>query len=167
MWKAVQCLQHSTNCPLSDWECVLPSAVSSILTLITTVTKESPHDRFFCFKRGEPLICPSSSAPWLRADTPAYLQKFVRAKDQAPVVPVQIFEVVSPHLARVSFLDGRVDTVSTSDFSRRPDVDKEKTISQPGGQYKDKEANVDIGTSVPDIGTECEPPKSVEQVKES
>ena len=56
VWKAVQCLLHSTNRPLTDWESVLPSALSSIRTLIDTVTKESPHDRFFCFKRGEPLI---------------------------------------------------------------------------------------------------------------
>ena len=114
VWKAVQCLLHSTNRPLTDWESVLPSALSSIRTVINTVTKDSPHDRFFCFKRGEPLIRPSSSAPWLRADAPAYLRKFVRAKDQALVVPVQISEVISPHLARVSFGDGRADTVSTS-----------------------------------------------------
>ena len=88
-------------------------------------------------------------------------------KNQAPVVPVQISEVTSPQFARVSFGDGRVDTVSISDFSRRPDVDNEKTISQPGGQYKDKKTNVDIGTLVPAIGTEYEPPKSVEPVKES
>ena len=168
VWKAVQCLLHSTNRPLSDWESVIPSALSSIRTLINTVTMENPHDRFFCFKRGEPLIRPSSSAPWLRIDTPAYLRKFVRAKDQAPVAPIQISEVISPHLAGVSFGVGRIDTVSTSDLSRRPlNIDNEETISQPGGQYKDKETNVDIGISIPDIGTECEPPKSVELVKES
>ena len=167
MWKAVQCLLHSTNRPQTDWESVLPSALSSIRTLINTVTKESPHDRFFCLKRGEPLIRPSSSAPWLRADAPAYLRKFVRAKDQAPVVPVQISEIISPHLARVSFGDGRADTVSTSDLSRRPpDIDNEGTTSQPGGQYKNKEADVDIRTSGPDIRTEGEPPKSVEPIKE-
>ena len=110
---------------------------------------------------------PSSSAPWLRADAPAYLRKLVSAKDQAPVVPVQISEVISPHLARVSFGDGRADTVSTSDLSRRPlDIDNEGTTSQPGGQYEDKESDVDIGTSGPDIRTEGEPPKSVEPVKE-
>ena len=88
-------------------------------------------------------------------------------KHQAPVVPVQISEVISPLLARVSFGDGRVDMVSTSDLSRRsPHIDNEETISQPGGKYKVKETNVDIGTSVPGIGTECEPPKSVEPVKE-
>ena len=167
-WKDVKCLLHSTERPLSDWECVLSSELSLIWTHTNTVTKESPHDRFFCFERGEPLIRPSSSTPWLRSDTPAYLQKFVRAKNQAPVEPVLISEVISPHLVRVSFCDGRVNTISTSDLSRRPpDVDNEETISQPGGQYKDKETNVDIGTLVPDIGTECEPPKSVELVKES
>ena len=62
VWKTVQCLLHSTNRPLTDWESVLPSAISSIRTLVNTVTKESPHDRFFCFKRGEPLIRPSSSS---------------------------------------------------------------------------------------------------------
>ena len=168
VWKAVQCLLHSTNRPLTDWESVRPSALSSIRTLINTVTKESPHDRFFCFKRGEPLIRPSSSAPWLRADAPAYLRKFVRAKDQAPVVPVRISEVISPHLARVSFGDGRADTVSTSDLSRRlPDIDNEGMTSQTGGQYRDKETDVDIRTSGPDIRTEGEPPKSVEPIKES
>ena len=58
--------------------------------------------------------------------------------------------------------------VSTSELSRRsPDIDTEETISQPGGQYKHKETNVDFGTPVPDIGTDCEPPKSMEPVKES
>ena len=35
VWKAVQCLLHSTNRTLSDWECVLPSALSSILLFQT------------------------------------------------------------------------------------------------------------------------------------
>ena len=109
------------------------------------------------------LTRPSRSAPPLEADTPAYLRKLVRAKDQAPVVPVQISGVIYPHLARVSFGDGRVDTVFTSDLSRRPpDVDNEGTISQPGDQCRDKEANID-----PHIGTQFEPPESVEPVKES
>ena len=83
-------------------------------------------------------------------------------------MPVQISEGVSPHLARVSFGDGRDDTVSLSDLSRRPpDIDNEGTTSQPGGQYKGKETDVDIGTSGPDIRTEGESPKSVEPVKES
>ena len=83
-------------------------------------------------------------------------------------MPEQIFEVIAPHLARVSFGDERDDTVSTSDFSRRPpDIDNEGTTSQPGGQYKDKETDVDIRTSGPDIRTEGEPHKFVEPVKES
>ena len=137
VWKAVQCLLQSTNRPISVWKCVLLSALSSIWTLINTFTKASPHDRFLCFKRGEPLIRPSSSAPWLRVDTPAYFRKFVRAKDQAPVVPVHISEVVYSHLARVSFGDGRVDTVSTSELSRRPpDIENEETNSQTGVKTK-------------------------------
>ena len=83
-------------------------------------------------------------------------------------MPVQISEVISPHLARVSFGDGRADTVSTSDLSRRPpDIDNEGTTSQPAGQYKDKETDVDIRTSGPDIRTEGEPRKSVEPIKNS
>ena len=39
--------------------------------------------------------------------------------------------------------------------------------SQTAGQYKDKETNVDIRTSGPDIRTEGEPRKSVEPIKES
>ena len=83
-------------------------------------------------------------------------------------MPVQISEVISPHLAQVSFGNGRAETVFTSHLSRRPpDIDNEGTTSQPGGQYKDKEADVDIGTSGPDIRTEGGPPKSLEPVKES
>ena len=158
-WKAIQCLLHTANRPLSDFQCVLPSSLSSIRTLINTVTKESPHDRVFCFKRGEPLIRPSRSAPRLKADNPAYLRDFVMAKDQAPVVSVQISEVIFPHLARVSFGNVRVDTDSTSDIPRRPpDVYNEERISQPGDQCRDKETNIDS-----EIGNQCEPPESVEQ----
>ena len=39
--------------------------------------------------------------------------------------------------------------------------------SQPGGQYKDKETDVDIRTLGHDIRTEGEPRKSVEPIKES
>ena len=142
MWKAFQCLLHSANrlTPLSDWKTSYHqrscrSGHSSI------PSPKSPHDRFFCFKRGEPLISHSKRAPLLKADTPAYLRKLVRAKDQ----------------------DGRVDTVSTSDLSRRPsDIDNEGTISQPDDQCRDKETNVDS-----DIRTLCEPPEHVEPVKES
>ena len=49
VWKAVQCLLHSTKHPLSDWECVLPSVLSSIRTLNNTVSKENPLERFFCW----------------------------------------------------------------------------------------------------------------------
>ena len=38
VWKAVQCLLHSANRLLSDWECLLPSALLSIRTLINIVT---------------------------------------------------------------------------------------------------------------------------------
>ena len=70
-----------------------------------------------------------------------------KGKDQGPVRPVQISEVISPHLVGDSLGDGRVDTVSTSDLSQRPpDVDNEGTISQPGCQCRDKEANVDPDT---------------------
>ena len=160
VWNAVQCLLHSANRPLSDWKNVLPSTLSSIRTLINTVTKESPHGRFFCFKRGEPLIRPSTLAQGRDTRFPP---KFVRAKDQAPFVPLQISEKNLFHLAPVSFGDGRVDRVSTRDLSRRPpDVDNEGTTSQPGNQCRDKETNVDSH-----IGTQCEPPESVKPVKKS
>ena len=42
VWEAIQILLHSTNCPLSNWECALPQALASIQTLINTVTKGSP-----------------------------------------------------------------------------------------------------------------------------
>ena len=158
VWKAVQCLLHSANLPLSDWECVLPSALSSIRTIIKTVTKECPHDRFFRFKRGSHL-----QAHTLAQSRHLFLPPPELRKRKRPVVPVQISKVIAPHHARVSFDDGRVDTVSTSDLSRRPsDFGNERKISLPGYQCRGKESNVD-----PDIGTQCEAPKSVEPVEVS
>ena len=72
-------------------------------------------------------------------------------------------DIISPHLAQVSFGDGRIYTVSTSDLLRRlPNFDNEITISQPGGQCREKETNVDR-----DIGTQCKPPECVEPVLET
>ena len=78
-------------------------------------------------------------------------------------MPAQISEVISPNVARVSFGDGRVDTVSTSDLPRRPpDVDNEGLILQSGDNCRDKETNVNS-----DIGNQCVPPESEEPVKET
>ena len=127
---AVRCLLQSANCPLFDWKGVTPSVLSSIRTLINTATKENPDDRFLFFERSEPLTRPPTSAPWRKRDTPACLRKIVSAEDQAPVVPLQISEVISPHIARVSVGDGRFDPDSTSDLSRQPlDDDNKGTIS--------------------------------------
>ena len=60
-------------------------------------------------------------------------------------------------------VDLHFDEVYTSDLSRRlPDVENEGTISQPSGQCRDQEINVD-----PYVGTQCESPESVELEKES
>ena len=99
------------------WESVLPEALAAVRALLCTATNESPHSKFFKFPRRAGLGC--SLPEWLSSGNPAYLRNFVRGKEDPQVRPVSISEVINPHFARVVFPNGRIDTVSTKDLSRR------------------------------------------------
>ena len=135
IWKSVQCLLHSEDRKGSAWEDLLPGALYALRTLINTVTRETPHDRLFNFTRkaGGGVF---AQAWWIRAGSDAYLKKHVRNKDEVPVIPVKIVEVITPNLTRVSFPDGRIDTVSAGDLSRRPTDD---TLNIPSPASEDVE----------------------------
>ena len=76
------------------------------------------------------------SSWWIRAGSDAYIKKHVRNKDEVPVIPVKRDEVITPNLTRVSFPDGRIDTVSAGDLSRRPTDD---TLNIPSPASEDVE----------------------------
>ena len=92
----------------------------------------------------------------LHSRVPPKVRNIVRAKNQAQGVTVQISDLVFPQFARVSV------STSTALNDRRMLTIAEGTISQAGGQCSKKETNVDTN-----IRTQCEPPESVEPVKES
>ena len=82
--------------------------------MICTATNETPHSKIFTFQRRSPQgFC---IPDWLNAGKEAYLKVFIRAKDDPPVQPVKILEVINPFFARVE-RNGRIDTVSTQALS--------------------------------------------------
>ena len=117
IFKTVKCILHSRNLGADMWESVLPEALATVRALLYTSTNESPHSRFFKFPRRAGLGC--SLPEWLSSGNPAYLRNFVRGKEDPQVRPASISELINPHFARVVFPNGRIDTVSTKDLSRR------------------------------------------------
>ena len=51
IWKTVRLSLKSKNLPESQWEVVLPNALHSIRSLLSTSTNTTPHERFFSFQR--------------------------------------------------------------------------------------------------------------------
>ena len=96
----------------SNWEAVLNQALSSIRSLLSTATNETPHDRFFNFDRSSII----------GTDLPSFLQSpgseiliknFTRQKNDPIVNKVKLIETISPYFARVQHQSGKIDTVST------------------------------------------------------
>lgn len=50
IWKSVRLYLKSMNLPDSQWELVLPDALHSIRSLLSTSTNATPHKRFFNFQ---------------------------------------------------------------------------------------------------------------------
>ena len=51
IWKTVTLALKARNLPITCWEIVLPDALHSIRTLISTTTNCTPHERMFNFQR--------------------------------------------------------------------------------------------------------------------
>ena len=100
--------QHKLDTKM--WEKVLPDALHSIRSLISTSTGVSPHERLFAFQRRSST---GHSIPtWLSTPGPVFLKKHVRgSKYESLVEKVELIEA-NPQYAHVRFPSGREDTVS-------------------------------------------------------
>ena len=100
--------QHKLD--IKSWEKVLPDALHSIRSLISTATGVSPHERLFTFQRRSAT---GHSVPtWLSNPGPVLLKKHVRSsKYDSLVEKVELIEA-NPQYAHVRFQSGREDTVS-------------------------------------------------------
>ncbi|XP_055507517.1 uncharacterized protein LOC129706906 [Leucoraja erinacea] len=103
IWKAVKLALKLNDIPDQQWECVLPDALHSIRSLLSTATNTPPHKRFFNFKR-----CSSSgtSLPsWLTSPGPVLLHRYVRSNKNEPFVDEVELTDVNPSYATIKYQD--------------------------------------------------------------
>ena len=115
IWKTTQLALRSHNLAGNHWEAVLPEALHAIRSLLCTATNETPHERFFLFKRksshGQAL--PS----WLAPSNKVMLRRFNRQSKHEPLVDEVDLVDVNPTYARVRYPNGRESDVSLHDLS--------------------------------------------------
>lgn len=118
IWKSVTLAIKSQQLSDTDWEKVLPQALHSIRSLLTTSTNETPHERFFNFQRRSGL---GSSLPtWLCSPGPVFLRRFVRQRKSDPLVDEVELLHANPTYAHIRHCDGRESTVALKDLAPCP-----------------------------------------------
>ena len=91
IWKTVRLSLKSKNLPDTQWEVVLPDALHSIRSLLSTSTNTTPHERFFGFQRRS--SCGTSVPSWLNSPGPVLLRRFVRTSKNDPLVDQVEYEM--------------------------------------------------------------------------
>ena len=117
VWKSVRLALASVKLPIEQWERVLPDALHSIRSLLSTATNTTPHDRFFNFSRksSQGVSLPS----WL-SPGPVLLRKFVRSSKTDDLVEEVELTHPNPTYAHIRYKDGRESTVSLTDLAPCP-----------------------------------------------
>lgn len=155
IWRAVQLAVKSYDLSLKDWESVLPQALHSVRSLLSTSTNETPHERFFRFERRS---CQGTSLPtWLMTPGPVLLRRHVRSRKDEPLVDVVELLDSNISYAVVKHPDGRSSTVSIRDLAPYPpgcsvqvnDVDNRADLLSPASQLEQtaNNARADDGES--------------------
>ena len=132
VWKSVRLALKTHSFPDSHWEMVLPDALHSIRSLLSTSINTTPHERLFGFQRRS--SCGTSLPSWLSAPGPVMLRRFVRHTNNDPLVDEVHLMDINPSYAHIRYPDGRESTVSIKDLSACPAppiaVDRRDTTSR-------------------------------------
>lgn len=112
IWKTILLALKSKNLEVEHWETVLPSALHSIRTLLSTATNTTPHERFLQHPRRNMYGAPMPS--WLaNSNSRVLLKRHVRPSKYDPLVDeVELLEA-NHQYAHIRHPDGRESTVST------------------------------------------------------
>ncbi|XP_046862179.1 uncharacterized protein LOC124455579 [Xenia sp. Carnegie-2017] len=118
VWKAIRLSLKSASLPDSKWEMVLPDALHSARSLLSTATNSTPHERFFGFQRRS--THGTSLPTWLQSPGPVLLRRYVRTSKNDPLVDQVELKEANPTYAHIKYLDGRESTVSLRDLAPLP-----------------------------------------------
>ena len=107
----------SAKLPVEQWDSVLPDALHSIRSFLSTATNATPHERFLSFPRksSQGVSLPS----WLSPGS-VLLRKFLRSNKQDDLMEKVELTHVNPIYAYIRYKDGRESTVSLSDLAPFP-----------------------------------------------
>ena len=144
IWKSLCLAAKSHKVSESNWESLLPEALHSIRSLLSTATNETPHERFFRFSRRS---CHGTSLPtWLMSPGPVFLRRFVRHNKNDPLVDeVELLEA-NPTYAHIKYPDGRESSVSLRDLAPCP----------KGILSSDNKVEIPSPRREPDIASPCD-----------
>ena len=110
----------SKELPTKLWQLVLPDALHSIRSLLSTATNATPHERMFHFSRRSST---GKSIPsWLFEPGTVLLKRHVRHSKTEPLVDEVELLQANPNYAHVRYSDGRETTVSTRHLAPTPKV---------------------------------------------
>lgn len=121
VWKTVLLALKSQKLDVKNWEKVLPTALHSIRSLLSTATNMTPHERFLKYPRRG--MYGSSMPSWLtNVDSKVLLRRHVRSSKYDPLVDeVELLEA-NHQYAHIRYADGRESTVSTHDLAPAGDT---------------------------------------------
>jgi len=111
IWKAVTMALKSRGLPTKCWQEVLPDALHSIRSLLSTATNMTPHERMFSFTRRS--SSGHSMPSWLCEQRTVLLKRHVRHSKTDPLVDEVELLQANPNYAHIRYSDGRETTVST------------------------------------------------------
>ena len=117
IWKTVNLALRDRQLPVQRWQEVLPDALHSIRTLLCTATNETPHDRFFAFKRRS--SAGQSLPSWLMNPGKVLHKRHVRQSKYEPLVEEVDLLEANPNYAHIRNAEGRETTVSLRDLAPR------------------------------------------------
>ena len=152
IWKAITMALKSRELPTKCWQIVLPDALHSIRSLLSTATNVTPHERLFNFARRSST---GGSLPtWLCMPGPVLLKRHVRHSKAEPLVDQVELLQANPQFAYVRYPDGRETTVSIRHLAPAGESTE--------GERLDRPDNVPASVDEPRL-TPIEVPASVDE----
>ena len=146
---------------------MLPDALHSIRSLLSTATNETPYERIFLHKRKSAFG--SSFPSWLLLPGLVFLWRFIRnSKDDPLVTKVNLLEANS-QCARIRYPDGRDSSVSLRDLAPYSSPSKNfvgdvSTSKMSEDRIYFNSQNHDCVDEIPDVCTVDPPAESQEEI---
>ena len=151
--------------PDSQWEVVIPDALHSIRSLLSTSTNTAPHERFFSFQRRS--SCGTSMPSWLHSPGPVLLRRFVRTSKTDRLVDQVELRDINPMYANVRYMDGRESTICLRELASCPSVPMNATKYSQADPNEAVEANAPLLTPDAHPGPEPGSPTPIRETRRS